>query len=266
MFRDLVGIFRFKSKIGGFNRFAVFAAYFDESATGSTRRGIVAVAASIATADAWSAFDDAWRPVVEDSGLQRAFHAMENDPVQRRLNGTLPGIMNSAGVFSVCVVFDRAAHIRITSPEDRSVFGNDHGFAWLACASVVSGALEQNGEYAGYYIDQGGLGSKKAMQFLSGAYRDDEARESWRLADYGPADRRIHLPLHPADLVAHELATVGRSSAVIKSLNDVNVVDLDEHQLKSIADALSALWLRIKVERNRERFARRANRRSTDHG
>jgi hypothetical protein len=75
--------FQAQGRIGGFDRFVVFAAYFDESATGTARSGIVAVAACMARAHAWLAFDHVWRPILSQSGLAGEFHALLNDPDER---------------------------------------------------------------------------------------------------------------------------------------------------------------------------------------
>jgi hypothetical protein len=245
----------------------VLAAYFDESAVGTAKHGTVSVAASIATLENWRRFENIWRPVLKSAGRETSFHAVARSKEQQALNAVLPLIARECRVWTQCVTFDRADYFNNTSAVDRSQLGNDHGFAWFACASVIAEYLRDYVKQdAGYYIDQGGLGSDKAMQILGWVYRDPEWRESWRLADFGPADRRVQLPLHPADLVAHQVATNRSESDILSTFGDwLNVSDAPASSIREAVSDFHDLVAIAKRQHEKKRLVKRAARKQRIH-
>jgi hypothetical protein len=86
------------------------------------------------------------------------------------------------------------------------------------CAEV-----QNQGDY-GYYVEQGGKGFGWIMQALALIYSSDKLRASYRMATYGRVDRRIHLPVHTADLISHELLTNRHTSPILNRLGEQVVV------------------------------------------
>jgi hypothetical protein len=76
-----------------------------------------------------------------------------------------------------------------------------------------------------YYVEQGGKGFDRIMEHFGIIYRDDRLRASRSMAAYGPVDRRILLPVHLSDLVAHEVITNRHESPALKILGELVVID-----------------------------------------
>lgn len=234
MFREkLSERFVYEGRIGKFNQFVVFSAYFDESGNRASKR--IAVVGAIATAESWTAFETHWALVLSAAKRERQFHAKNTDRVQIILNELLADAMKYSNVWAMSVVVDEADYLRTTNQRQRSQMGNAYGFAGYIGLSVLSDWARQSNEHVGYYIDQGGPGYGKMMEILVNAYATDSGRESFRVAGYGPADRRIHLPVHPADLVAHELAMNPDDSKPLAILGDrVRRIDVTPEFLRGL--------------------------------
>ena len=259
---SLAQIFGFRGRIGHFNGFTVFGAvYFDESGN-DDRSGRIAVAASIASVEGWEQFETKWSHILGRAGNE--FHAKDRSTTQYRLNCLLPVLMELCGVVTLCITLDRQEYRTLTSADDRSRLGNVAGFAGFLCIGRMAQYLrdEKLGDI-GYYVEQGGPGFDKMMEFLGMVYRLDEARTNWHLADYGPVDRRIHLPVHASDLIAHETITNRDKSEPLKIAgNQACIIDLGAEYVQSAVEIHRTLWKRYRRESERKRHTRKLSRKS----
>lgn len=260
----------------GFGYYAVFAVYLDES--GSRTRGRrIGYAACLGTVDQWDRFSIGWLRVLMDQAVvgnlepdaHYDFHAKNGgySLVQRRLNRLLPTWMLQCGIFSSAVAMNEADYIELSTHADRSRLGNVYGFAGFGAAVMMGSALRSlGGGYAGYYVDRGGPGFDKVMQLFGDVYNGEQhLRPHFRLAHYGPANRHDNLPIHAADLVAHEVVTRGQASPIVQWLgNELHVHELTPIDIASLLGTFREMdshhkWKRS-VRRNKEKSERRSQR------
>jgi hypothetical protein len=148
------------------------------------------------------------------------------------LSEILARIMSGFTV-SLCITLDEEHYKRSASSEERAYLGNACGFAGFACSAYLGDVLRALDHHEfGFYVDQGGRGTAKHLEILQRIYADDRWRARFGLADFGPADRRVHLPVHTADLVVHEVITNRHHSHALSILGQrVIVRDLSKEEI-----------------------------------
>jgi uncharacterized protein with von Willebrand factor type A (vWA) domain len=76
------------------------------------------------------------------------------------------------------------------------------------------------------------------------------------MSGFGPADRRIHLPVHVPDLVAHEAAT-NRDGELIGTMRPrLSFADIGCEEIDETFGQLRGLMAHFKREKQRRRNAR----------
>jgi len=250
--------FRYEGGIGRFDWFAVLAAYFDES--GDDRSDRIAVAVALAHEENWRQFEALWR-VALDLANVTDYHAHINNNAHHALNRAMPVLVKECRILLSCTTVSRSDYMRVTNASDRSQLGNEYGFAGFVAISLMADVLRKyNQGDAGYYIDQGGKGFGKMIEILSYWYQRDRA--DFMMATYGPADRRLHMPLHPADLVAHEVITNREKSECLPLFGEhLAIQDLSTQQLREIFAQHRVIWAHLKREKQRLKNAAKRKRR-----
>jgi hypothetical protein len=227
-FENLVEQFKFEARFSNASEFAVLATFIDESGNYPSSPGRIAVAGAMATAENWEQFQDQWRANLEVASALpafRGFHAKNTSRIQSALNETLAHVCNDRNIWIASVTVNEKEYKAATTHEERSLLGNAYGFAAFACVGLIAQQFRvaaRNSERAIYYIEKGGPGFAKTMELLAIAYRNDTFRKTLCLESFAPADRRIHTPVHPADLVAHEIVTNPKNSVPLAILGQRN--------------------------------------------
>ena len=255
-----------EGRIGRFEQFVVLAAYFDESGN-HPRSKRIGVAGAVALAENWKQFEEQWRKGLVIADRERTYHANQNTPIDRVLNQMLALLVNDHGIAALCITVDEGQYIANTTAMDRSVLGNAYGFASFACVSFIADWLRSldKGD-ASYYIDQGGQGYGKIMEILAMGYRDDGFRAQLKMAGFGPADHRQHLPVHTADLVAHEVITNRSASQPLAYMGErVTVHDLTVEQIRETMTQFRGLVAHFKREKQRARNLKRRGRKDKSY-
>jgi hypothetical protein len=74
------------------------------------------------------------------------------------------------------------------------------------------------------------------------------------LAAFGPVDRRVDTPVHPADLVSHELATNRENTQIIEALGQrLTILDVTPDHIRGVLDDFTEIWQRVKRDRIRRK-------------
>jgi hypothetical protein len=233
--------FEFESKVFGFDWFAVIGANFSDESGGHDNAGRICIATATAPTVAWIDFMRAWGPILHACGRTGEFHANRGDATQKQLNLALAAVMREMRIPSLCMTIKQDTYRKVTTPKVRSQYGNAFGFARYCSLMITSQALEkvQIPGHFGYYVEQGGKGFSWIMERLAQIYRSDMLRARFRMAYFGPVDRRTDLPAHPPDLVSHEVNTARHNSPVLKILDDlVEVQDISEDDASGLLDLM----------------------------
>jgi hypothetical protein len=246
--------FKYEGQIGHFDQFIVFGAvYFDESGD-DPRHKRIGIAASFADSASWLAFEVDWRAILTPVGREKDFHANRNDQIQGALNVFLAMLMKKHGIYSFGTTIDADDYRAATTPLQRGWYGNEYGFARYVSLILTGHALAKLDRVDfGYYVDQGGKGGDWIMKTMADIYRFDDLRASYRMATFGPVDRRKHLPVHAADLVAHEVITNRENSTPLAILGDnVEVDDGTREQIDGVMAEFTQLRMHMRhATRNR---------------
>lgn len=201
--------------------------YFDESSD-QKDDGRIGISACMSSAYQWAVFEERWRAILAAKGIDAGdFHAVKTDTVQRETNIALAHLMKEIGIASTCVTLRTSEFERYTTQDERGNYGGAYGFARYASILALNHTFDDvgdSGSYA-YYVDQGGQGGDWFVQTLQKIVGHDELRAKYRMAGYGVVDRRLHLPVHAADLVAHEVVTSRHTSEPLKILGKLVLVD-----------------------------------------
>lgn len=178
---------------------AVIKAFIDES--GFDGRGDeLVVAAAVGKQHLWAAFAADWQR------WARGFHAQTADEqTKMRLAEVAVDLVDSI----VVCVFNDAHYKRDVSHDVRSLVGGMYTYGLISTMNAVH-HLVPTAE-VGYFIEPGARGYSNAIAGLAGLYANTQARQHLRIATFGPANHSDDLPLHVADLVAHEAFTWLRS-------------------------------------------------------
>jgi len=229
--------------------------YFDESYHEKTGR--IGVSATMATTGQWEHFVRDWGGVLAAKSVAPGeFHAQSGGKVQRELNLSLAGLLSNLGICSTCVTLRTNDFEANTTLEQRGNYGGVFGFArYVAILSLSLGFEDagRSGEFA-YYADQGGRGLDWFMQTLRTIAANDSLRRQYRLTKHGVVDRRVHLPVHAADLVAHEVITHRHTSEPLNVLGrQVLVDDWNGDEVREVLNDFSQSRERLKKIRDKNR-------------
>lgn len=239
--------------MGHFDWCAVFAAaYFDESSNdlpGPT----IAVGCAYARIEGWAAFEAFWRDTIGPSGVD--FHARNDSYVQQLLNWGLPHVMRDFRIGGICASIRRDDYLAVTDNAVRGGLGNVYCFAGFVCACLFADELRRLdlGD-SGYFIEGGGPGSEPLRNLLDDALRVPAWKTTMRIAMTALVNRHEHLPVHPADLITHEVATNRATSAALVAIGkSLDIVDVSRDKLAEIAEWYRQIRRDFKHQRERER-------------
>jgi hypothetical protein len=102
----------------------------------------------------------------------------------------------------------------------------------------------------------------KVMEILAQSYAPEDAREQFRLSGFGHADRRIHLPVHVPDLVAHEAAT-NRDGELIRTMRPhLSFADIGGEEIDDAFGQLRGLVAHSKRDKHRRKNVKNRARRA----
>jgi hypothetical protein len=239
------------------------AIYSDES--GNEQTGRIGIAASLASIQNWTELEAEWRQVLVFANREHEFHAVENDRTQYALNVTLAWLMKKWRVATVCITVRERDYLENTTALQRGWYGDAYAFARYVSLVYTGESIRRlnKGDF-GHYVEQGGRGFDWIMQTLGLIYKSDQLRPKYRMATYGPVDRRIHLPAHAADLVAHEVITNRHKSAALSLLGEnVVIEDVAGDTIETIMTEFAEIRKVIAKLKNDHRARRRESRRNS---
>jgi hypothetical protein len=250
--------------MGGYDRFIVFGAiYFDESG-GHTRHGRIGIAATIASTEQWFGLEREWREALTITKRLKSFHAKNNDSTQKALNIVLATLLYRWKIPTLCITLDQDVYMQNTTPLQRGWYGNAFGFARYISA-IMSGDSAKRGYSGdiGYYVEQGGKGHDWIMQAFGVIYASDKLRADYGMAAYGPVDRRIHLPVHAPDLIAHEVVHDDGKSFPLAIVGDFALVqEITAPQIARAMEEFTEIRIELKKANQRLRNERRRRKKS----
>jgi hypothetical protein len=262
---SLISRFQYEGRIGHFDVFAVMTAaiYSDESG-GDDLHDRICIATSFATLPRWISFEQRWGMVL-NTVPEHVFHAVATDHAQRVFNAALPLVMRECEIVTFCLTMRETDYMKATTPRQRSRHGNVFGFARYAALSIFSALIGRRvGGDVGYYVEQGGKGYAWIMERMRAIYGDDELRREYRMATFGPVDRREHLPVHTADLVAHEVITARHTSVPLDILGDhVEIYDVSGEDIENVIGEFAKLNDRLDRMNRDAKVAKKSARRRT---
>jgi len=218
------------ARLGGYDLMALFGALYQDESGGHTRDGRIGIATSLARVDHWLRFAEVWQPILRAADRETTFHAVNADAVQTKLNLRLASLMKRFGVFTTCITLRQEDFAAATESTDRSRYGGPFGFARYLSLFVMGQHLRtaDQGE-AAYLVEAGGKGYTWFIRILAGVYASDDLRREYRMASFGPSDRRKHLPAHAPDLVSHEVITARHTSEPLRILGGhVEIIDVSK--------------------------------------
>jgi hypothetical protein len=262
LFEDSIRRFSYEGRIAGFDLFVVFGAVYTDESGDDPKHKRIGIATSFTDIGHWTSFDTEWRKVLVSVGRERDFHANRQDNLQQALNIVLATLMKQHRVYSFCTTIDHDEYHAATTALQRGWYGNEYGFARYVSLVLAGHSLNRlnRGDF-GYYVDQGGKGVDWIMQTMATIYRIDRLRAQYRMAAFGLVDRRKDLPVHAADLVAHEVIT-NRDASLPLSILGENV-EIDDTTHGQIAGAMTEFtriqkYMRhLKQKHKNERKAKR---------
>jgi hypothetical protein len=236
------------------------AAYFDESGDEENPGGRIGIAGALGTTDQWLGFEGDWRGVLDDAHVTPGdFHAVQTSSLQVALSDTCARLVKKWNIITLCVTLRESDYERCTNQLQRGWYGDAYGFARYVCFMTVSAKAKTRDGDIGYYVEQGGKGFDWIMEHFGIVYRDDKQRANRRMAAYGPVDRRIHLPVHVPDLVAHEVITARQVSKPLVTLGGlVSIFDINEDEIDDLVhgwtkDQMMMMSLKEQARRDKRR-------------
>ncbi|HZH29196.1 MAG TPA: DUF3800 domain-containing protein [Pyrinomonadaceae bacterium] len=194
----------------------MFNGYFDESGTHASS-AVVCVAGCLSTAEQWSLFQREWQEVLDEAGIE-VFHMSEfesrvraykdwSNEKRRYVQSKLLNIIISRISVGIAAAVVRSDYDKIIIGPHRENHDGPYTFCASMCFAFAGGWAEENGydEPISYIFEDGALGKQEVDTQFSNAYKNEKARQFYRLGSLVFDDKRRFNQLQAADILAYEM-------------------------------------------------------------
>lgn len=241
---------------------AVLKAYIDES--GMDGRGPeLIVACAIADQPKWACLAADWHQ------WSAGFHAQTASQSRRERLAEIAGAL----IDSIVVVSLRDAdYKKHVSHDVRSFVGGIYTYGLISTMNAALFHTAHSGSDVAYFIEPGARGYSNAFRIIADLYAFEDARKALRIGSFGPANSLADLPLHVADLAAHEVVTWVRQGKRADALSrplwelqpKLHLYGSDRADLDQFDGMMSDLMSKIRHYKRNKKARARAIRRGFD--